>query len=143
MTNPYLKGALLTLVALFLFSCTTEESSSETTTSGGSSSTTRTTVNMTARTTDGNTKSGYQILMFDQPVSTNAALPPIILEVTTDSNGLAVFDLDGLVTGTTTKTYYFEAFTRTSNGDLVFKSITHPQLEISRNEIRTTSILVN
>lgn len=143
MKNLLFKSLLFSMLFVGAMSCTTEEESSQTTTGGSSSSSSRTTVNLTARTSNNMVRSNYQLMMFDQQVDLSAALPPIILESTTDANGLAIFDLDALVTGTATKTYYFEAFTRTASGDLVLKSITHPVLTISRGEIRTTSILVN
>jgi hypothetical protein len=99
-------------------------------------------VKLTAVSANGSLKSNYVIMMFDQPFSTNAPMPAIIKQVTTDANGLANFDLKTVITSTSDKTYYFEAFVASGN-DYIYKSISHPTYELKKGSMVTSSIIVN
>lgn len=130
------------VVAMVTISCSKDEESSSTDTGGSSTTTTATWVKLTATTSTGVTKPNYIVMMFDQPVTSASALPPIKKQVTTDANGLAYFDLNTLVTSTTPTTYYFEAFVL-SGDNYVMKSISHPTYNIAKGQKITSSILVN
>lgn len=127
--------------ALF-FSCSKDSSSSTTDDGGSNVSVTNTGIKLTAVTAAGVPKQNYIVMMFDQPVTTTNALPPIKKQVITDAAGLAYFDLKTLVTSTTPTTYYFEAFVQTSSG-YEMKSIIHPNFSIAKGQVITSSIIVN
>ena len=109
MKTKFFKATILALLTIFTISCSKDDDSSSTETGGGSSTTTNTWVKLTATTSTGVVKPNYIIMMFDQPVTSASALPPIKKQVTTDANGLAYFDLNSMITSTTPTTYYFEA----------------------------------
>ena len=141
MKTNFLKVTLIALVTLISFSCSSDDSSSEET-SGGSSTTTNTWVKLTAITSTGVKKPNYIIMMFDQPVTSSSALPPIKKQVTTDADGLAYFDLNTMITSTTPTTYYFEAFVQ-DGANYVWKSVSHPTYNIAKGQMITSSIIVN
>lgn len=142
MKNNFYKATILVLFTFISFSCSKDDSSSSTETGGGSTATTNTWVKLTAITSAGVVKPNYIIMMFDQPVTTTSALPPIKKQVTTDANGLAFFDLNTMVTSTTPTTYYFEAFVQNGTG-YTLKSVSHPTYNIAKGQMITSSIIVN
>ena len=134
-----------TLLAIFFiavaFSCSSDDSST-TTTTGGTITVTNTWVKLTAINANGDAKPNYIIMMFDAPLVINQPLPPILKQVTTDANGLGYFDLNTMITSTTKQTYYFEAFFETENG-YALRSISHPEIDLKKGSMSTTSIIVN
>lgn len=134
-----LAGGLL----LSSLACSRTDSSETESSSNTSTTTTNTWVKLTATTSSGINKPNYIIMMFDQPVNSANSLPPIIKQVTTDSNGLAYFDLNSMVTSTTPKTYYFEAFISNGSGGYTWKSVTHYNVSIVKGTMSTSSIIVN
>lgn len=132
---------LILLVGLSLASCKKESTSSTTTTTTGTT-TSDTWVKLTAINAAGEGQPNYIIMMFDQPVTSSSALPPILKQVTTDANGLAYFDLNSMITSSTPKRYYFEAFIK-SGSDYVWKSVTNYSKDIAKGTMATSSIIVN
>ena len=143
MKTNFFKATILALVTIFTISCSKDDDSSSTETGGGSSTTTNTWVKLTATTSASVVKPNYIIMMFDQPVTSSTALPPIRKQVTTDSNGLAYFDLNSMITSTTPTTYYFEAFVSNGSGGYIWKSVSHPTYNIAKGQMITSSIIVN
>lgn len=133
---------LLTLTVFFSFSCSKNDSSNPAGVTTYTSTQSYTWVKLTATTAANVNKPNYIIMMFDQPVTSTTALPPIIKQVTTDANGLAYFDLKTIVTTSTLKTYYFEAFTQTTSGYMM-ESVTHPAIQMKSGNMITSSIIVN
>ena len=84
MKTNFLKATILALVTIFTISCSKDDDSSSTETGGGSTTTTNTWVKLTASTSAGVNKPNYIIMMFDQPVTSTSALPPIKKQITTD-----------------------------------------------------------
>ena len=87
-------------------------------------------------------KADYTVLMFEEPLVIDEPLPTIEMQAISNSEGVAQFDLDDYLGTSESKLLYFEAFIEQPNGDLVLKSITHPELTIVKNTKRTTSIIV-
>ena len=143
MKTKFFKATILALLTIFTISCSKDDNSSSTETGGGSSTTTNTWVKLTATTSTGVVKPNYIIMMFDQPVTSSSALPPIKKQVTTDANGLAYFDLNSMITSTTPTTYYFEAFVSNGSGGYIWKSVTHYQTNLAKGTMATSSIIVN
>jgi hypothetical protein len=133
---------LILFVALTIMSCEKKTSSSSTTTTTTTTTTTNTWVKLTATTTASVNKPNYIIMMFDQAVTSSSALPPILKQVTTDANGLAYFDLNSMITSTTPKTYYFEAFVQ-SGTSYTWKSVTHYNTNLAKGTMATSTIIVN
>lgn len=143
MKTNFVKVAILAFVTVFTVSCSGDDSASTTTeTGGGSSTTTNTWVKLTATTAAGVKKPNYIIMMFDQPVTTTDALPPIKKQVITDAEGLAHFDLNAMITSPIPTTYYFEAFVP-SGEDYIWKSVSHYQVDLAKGSMATSSIIVN
>ena len=136
-----LKTAILTLITIFTISCSKDDSSSSTDT-GGTTTVTNTWVKLTAITASGVTKPNYIIMMFDQPFSPSATIPPILKQVTTDSNGLAYFDLNSMITSSTLKKYYFEAFVQ-SGSNYILKSTIRYSTDLKKGTMVTSSTIVN
>jgi len=143
MKTKFFKATILALLTIFTISCSKDDDSISTETGGGSSTTTNTWVKLTATTSTGVVKPNYIIMMFDQPVTSASALPPIKKQVTTDANGLAYFDLNSMITSTTPTTYYFEAFVSNGSGGYTWKSVTHYQTNLAKGTMATSSIIVN
>ena len=143
MKTKFFKATILALLTIFTISCSKDDDSISTETGGGSSTTTNTWVKLTATTSTGVVKPNYIIMMFDQPVTSSSALPPIKKQVTTDANGLAYFDLNSMITSTTPTTYYFEAFVSNGSGGYIWKSVTHYQTNLAKGTMATSSIIVN
>ncbi len=137
-----MKTIVVVLVALFTLSCSKEETTNP---SQSSSSTTviNTWAKFTVITSAGVTKPNYIVMMFDQPFSTNAPMPTIIKQVTTDANGLAYFDLNTLITSTTPKKYYFEAFVQSGTSYVLKTNFSRYSSDLSKGQMLTTSLLVN
>lgn len=113
MKSIFTKATFLILLTILSISCSKDESSS----SAETNSSTITVENTSAKFTvakSGVVKPNYIVMMFDQPFSPTAIFVPSnsIKQVTTDANGIANFDLNTIVTSTTLKKYYFEAFTQ-------------------------------
>lgn len=142
MKTNFLKATVLALVAFFSISCSNDDSSSSTDITNGGNTQIQTWVKLTAMTTDGVVKPNYKIMMFDEPVTSASALPPVKKEVTTDANGLAYFDLNTMITSATPKTYYFEAFVQNGTG-YTWKSVSHYNVNLAKGTMATSSIIVN
>ena len=143
MKTNFFKASVLVLFTIISISCSKDDSSSSTEIiNPPSANTSNTWVKLTATTSGNVVKPNYIIMMFDQPVTTTSALPPIKKQVTTDANGLAYFDLKTMVTSSTPTTYYFEAFVETATG-YTMKSVTHPTYNIAKGQMITSSIIVN
>lgn len=134
----------MVVVAAVVFttqSCSSDDSSSQTTTTTSTTITTPTSINLTAITTSGELKANYILMLFDEPVSTSSALPPILKQVTTNSQGLGVLDLESLTTATP-KTFYVEAF-EMEGQNYVLKSVIHRDFEVTKGSKITSTIIVN
>lgn len=137
------KVSALTLLTIFVMACTPEENSSITETTSSSSTTLSSTwVKLTAVTPAGVVKPNYIAMMFDQPFSPTQNMPPILKQVTTDANGLAYFELNGMITSNTPKTYYFEVFVETTTG-YELKSTIRYSTSLKKGTMVTSSTLVN
>jgi len=143
MIKKILTLSLITGILISSFSCSRTESSSSEDSSNSSTTTTNTWVKLTATTSAGVNKPNYIIMMFDQAVTSATALPPIKAQVTTDSNGLAYFDLNSMITSSDPKTYYFEAFVSNGSGGYTWKSVTHYSTSLKKGTMSTSSIIVN
>lgn len=141
MNFTMLKTSMLALITVITLSCS-KSSSSSTDTGGSSSTTTNTWVKLTATNSSGVNKPNYIIMMFDQPVTSTSALPPIKRQVTTDANGLAYFDLNAMITSTTPTKYYFEAFVQ-SGANYIWKSVTNYDVDLAKGTMATSTIIVN
>jgi len=103
---------------------------------------TETWVKLTVIDLQGNKKPGYTVMMFSNPVTSGNALPTILIQVTTDANGLAYFDLNTFITSPVAQTYYFEAFIK-SGQNYLWESISHPSHSLKKGTRVTGSIIVN
>ena len=142
MKTNFLKSAAFCVFTFLALSCSSDDSSSTTQTSTGTTTSTSASIILTAITTEGVKKSNYTLLLFDQPVTVNSALPPIIKEATTNAQGEATLDLATIVTTATPKMYYVEAFIKEGE-NYVLKSVSHPSFEMIKGRKITSSILVN
>lgn len=147
MKPNFIKTILLVFITVLSFSCSKQEDfnspeaySPETTLEPGTNANTE--VSLTAITITGGVKSGYKIVMFDTQPTNGASLPPIIMEVTTDANGLAFFDLKTIITSTLPQTFYFEVFEQVGT-DYVWKSQSHYTVDLSKGTIAKSAIIVN
>lgn len=113
---------------------TTEETTSSTIIS-------KTKVTLTITTSEGELKEGYIIMMFDEVFNPADVLKKAVKQVESDVNGIAVFNLEDLITTSTSKEYYFEAFTETTNG-FVLKSSFRTAVSLQKGSTITTSIIV-
>ena len=125
-------------------SCSTEEETITESSSSSSSSETTTQTQLFLNVLNENNvpKADYTVLMFEEPLVIDEPLPTIEMQAISNSEGVAQFDLDDYLGTSESKLLYFEAFIEQPNGDLVLKSITHPELTIVKNTKRTTSIIV-
>ncbi|MBD3584036.1 hypothetical protein [Flavobacterium selenitireducens] len=142
MNSKKFKVSILAFVSIFTMSCSSDDSSSSTETITEETSQTNTWVKLTATTSAGVNKPNYIIMMFDQPVTSTNDLPPIKKQITTDANGLAYFDLNSMITSTTSTKYYFEAFVQNGTG-YIWKSVSHYNVNLSKGTMATSSIIVN
>lgn len=141
MKKNFFKGIFLPIICLLLFSCS-KESDSSSSSEGSSTSTTQTWLKLTAINSSGTPMANYNIMMFDQPVTSTSVLPPIKMQVKTDINGLAFFDLNSMIITNTPTKYYFEAFIP-NGSNYVWRSVTHPSYSIKKADMITSSIIVN
>ena len=131
----------LLIVTLFMslltVSCVKEESL--TTTIITDSSTSKTQVKITVEDLSGNTQASRKIDMFDKEIS-DVDISTVIKSKTTNSDGVAIFDLKDLATNTP-KTFYFGVFKKIGESYelLGSKKVTGIQLgkEISTNLVLT------
>ena len=143
MKTRFLKLSALVLVTICIIACSKEENSGITnTTSNTSTTTTLTAVKLTVITQAGVVKPNYIVMMFDQPFSPTQVMPPILKQVSTDATGLAYFDLKTMITSSTPKTYYFEAFVEIPTG-YELKSIIRFSTKLQKGVVVTSSIFVN
>jgi hypothetical protein len=145
MKSNYLKASILSIVIIFTISCTKDESTSTTETSGSSITISNTSAKFTVRTSAGMLKPNYIVMMFDQPFDPSAVLlaSSIIKQVTTDANGIANFDLNTIVTHTTEKKYYFEAFIQTPTGFELKTNFSRFSVNLNKGNTLVTSLIVN
>lgn len=144
MKTKFFKTNLLALFIIVSASCSKDDDSNSINSGGGGTSTptTNTWVKLSAVTTGSVAKPNYIIMMFDEPATSTSPLPPIKKQVITDANGVAFFDLNSMLTSTTAKTYYFEAFVQ-DGSTYVWKSISHYQASLKKGSMVTSSIIVN
>lgn len=133
----YIIGIIFTLQ-----SCTESEDETNFTEETISSTTSETKVTLTITTSDGELKEGYIIMMFDKVFNPEDNLKTPFAKVTSNSDGIAIFNLGELITSSTKKTYYFEAFMESSTG-LTLKSKFRKSLDLNRGTSSTTSIIVD
>lgn len=143
MKTNFLKASILALVTIFTISCSKDDSSSSTDTNTSGGTTISTWVKFTVATPAGVVKPNYIIMMFDQPFSPTATLPPIIKQVTTDATGLANFDLNTIVTTSVTKKYYFEVFTQSGTSYTLKSTYSRFDIDFVKGSHLTTTLLVN
>jgi hypothetical protein len=145
MKSNYFKTSILFFITIFSISCSKDESTSTTETTGSSVTITNTSAKFTVRTSAGMLKPNYIVMMFDQPFSPSAVLltSSIIKQVTTDANGIANFDLNTIVTHTTDKKYYFEAFIQTPTGFELKTNFSRFSVDLKKGNSLVTSLIVN
>lgn len=147
----FLRMSVIILLIVCTVSCSSNESSdgseiatdpTTSTTTTTTTTTTNTWVKLTVLNSAGVLKPNYKILMFATQPKANTALPQILKEVTTDKDGLGYFDLNEMITSSTSKTYYFEAFIKNGT-DYNWESTSHFNCEILKGKMITSSIIVN
>ena len=124
-----------------LQSCTESEEETMTEETTSSTVTSETKVTLTLTTSDDQLKENYTVMMFDEVFEPNNTLPTAIKQVTSNSEGIALFELDDLIISSTEKNYYFEAFVESSNG-YTLKSIHRTEIGLKKGTSTTTSIIV-
>lgn len=131
---------IIIFIALLFSSCSKDSSTSTTSTTNSITTTySNTQVIFTVKDLEGNIKSGYTIMMFTEEVDLNEVLPTIEMQVLSNAEGIAKFDLNDYIVSP--KTLYFEAFIKNGN-NYIFKSLTHPELEFKKGSQITTTIYV-
>ena len=120
--------------------CSKEESTSSSSSESSSTTQSTTEANLNVVDIDSNPKAGYTVMMFLEKPSLNEPLPEIQMQVISNAEGLARFDLKDYITGPTT--LYFEAFTVDGN-NYIWESVTHPVKTIDVGTKWTTSIIVD
>lgn len=143
MKSNLFKTSILALIAIFTISCSKDSSSSTTDTQVSGGTTINTWAKFTIATPAGIIKPNYIVMMFEQPFTTTTQLPTIIKQVTSDANGLAYFDLNTIVTSTTSKKYYFEAFTQSGANYVLRTNYSRFDSDFSKGSNLTTTLLVN
>ena len=143
MKTKKFKATILALVAILTISCSKDESSSSTDTNTSGGTTINTNAKFTIATPTGVVKPNYIVLMFDQPFSPTATLPPIIKQETSDANGLVNFNLNTLVTTSTPKRYYFEVFTLSGTTYTLKTTFSRYNNDFVKGSQLTTTLLVN
>ncbi|GEM_PF-2579554 len=141
MKTNFFKATILALVTIFTISCSKEESSSET--NQTITPVINTWAKFTVATPSGVVKPNYIVMMFETPFSTTAPLPTIIKQATTDANGIANLDLNNVITSTTLKTYYFEAFVQTATGYELKTNYSRFSTDFKKGCNLTTGLFVN
>ncbi|WP_395043552.1 hypothetical protein [Flavobacterium sp.] len=143
MKTNFFKVSILALVTIFTISCSKDDSSSSTDTNTSGGTTINTNAKFTVATPTGVVKPNYIVLMFDQPFSPTATLPPIIKQETSDANGLVNFNLNSLVTTSTPKKYYFEVFTLSGTTYTLKTTFFRFDNDFVKGSQLTTTLLVN
>ena len=139
----FLKMSIIAIATLLTISCSKDEKTSTSETTQTSNTTAQTWAKFTVRTPANVLKPNYIVMMFDQPFTTVSNLPTIIKQVTTDSSGYAYFDLNAIVTSTTSKKYYFEVFTQTGTTYTLKTIYTRFDNDFSKGSNLETTLLVN
>ncbi|ELM3645127.1 hypothetical protein SL053_002657 [Flavobacterium psychrophilum] len=142
MKTIFTKATLLILFSILSISCSKDESSSSSETSTSTTITTPSVAKFTVATPAGVVKPNYIVMMFESPFSPTAPLPTIIKQATTDANGIATLDLS-VITSTTLKTYYFEAFVQTATGYDLKTNFSRFSTELKKGSNLTTGLIVN
>ena len=143
MKTNFFKATILVLVTILTISCSKDDNSSSTDTSTSGGTTINTNAKFTVTTPSGVVKPNYIVLMFDQPFSPTATLPPIIKQETSDANGLVNFNLNSLVTTSTPKKYYFEVFTLSGTTYTLKTTFSRFDNDFVKGSQLTTTLLVN
>ncbi len=130
---------LLLCLSLFMFSCTKDEDSKTIKESSSTTSSSNTEVVINIIDSQSNPKPGYTVLMFLEKPALNTPLPKIEMEVLSNSEGIANFDLDDFIGSP--RTLYFEACFKIGE-NYILEGINHPSKTISKGTKWTTSILV-
>lgn len=133
---------LISFSFLALSCSRTEEMTSSSSSQQSSTQTTSTSVKMNVINSQNVAQPNVIVMMFKTKVTNSTALPAIEMQVTSDSNGLANFDLSKYITSDLPTVYYFEAFRKQGN-NYVWVSTIHPEITIKKNTQVTTSIIVN
>lgn len=126
--------------AITAVACTKEEKTISTNYSQSTSTQSSTTVTLSVIDSEGSIKVGYHVLMFNSKVKLNQPIGPIQMEVISDENGIATFDLDGYITNVP-DSVFFEACTKQGN-NYVVESITHPGFLVEKGHKITSGIMV-
>ncbi len=129
----------LLVFSLFLTSCKKEESIKESSITISDMSKTEVQIKVVNQL--GVEQEGYVVMMFDQEVQENKPLPPILKQLLTDKSGLVTFDLRNMILENEVKTYYFEVFTKISNG-YIYESLFHTKFELEKGSCINTCIVV-
>ena len=143
MKTKIFKVTILALVTILTISCSKDSSSSSTDTNTSGGTTINTNAKFTVATPSGVVKANYLVLMFDQPFSPTATLPPIIKQEISDINGLVNFNLNTLVTTSTPKKYYFEVFTLSGTTYTLKTTFSRFNNDFVKGSQLTTTLLVN
>ncbi len=143
MKTNFFKVTILAFVTIFTISCSKDDNSSTATTETSGGTTINTNAKFTVATPSGVVKPNYIVLMFDQPFSPTATLPPIIKQETSDANGLVNFNLNSLVTTSTPKKYYFEVFTLSGTTYTLKTTFSRYHSDFVKGSQLTTTLLVN
>lgn len=142
MKTIFTKATLLILFSILSISCSKDESSSTSETSNSTTITTPSVAKITVATPAQVLKPNYIVMMFETPFSPTAPLPTIIKQATSDANGIATLDLS-VITSTTLKTYYFEAFVQTATGYDLKTNFSRYSTELKKGSNLTTGLIVN
>lgn len=142
MKSIFTKATLLILFSILSISCSKDESSSTSETSTSTTITTPSVAKFTVATTAGVVKPNYIVMMFETPFSPTAQLPTIIKQATSDANGIATLDLS-VITSTTLKTYYFEAFVQTATGYDLKTNFSRYSTQLQKGSNLTSGLIVN
>lgn len=139
-----MRKIILALALAVLFTGCRSESTEETsfTSEESNTQTSATTVKMNVLNLQNVPQKDIVVMMFKTKVTSENILPNIEKQVTSDANGLANFDLSTYITSNVATTYYFEAFKKEGN-NYVWISKTHPEISIKKNQVTTTSIIIN
>lgn len=143
MKTFFFKLTIFILITIFTVSCSKDDDSNSTDSNTSGGTTVTTWAKFTVTTPASVVKPNYIVMMFETPFSTTATLPTIIKQVTTDSNGIANFDLNSLVTTSTPKKYYFEVFTQSGTSYTLKSTYSRYDNDFVKGTHLTTTLLVN
>jgi hypothetical protein len=138
-----MKTTILLLLLICTISCSKDDSSSSTDSSTTITSPNTTWAKFTVATPAGVVKSNYIVMMFETPFSPTSPMPTIIKQATSDANGLAYLDLSTIITSTTLKKYYFEAFTLNGTTYTLKTNFSRFDSDIKKGSNLTTGLIVN